>query len=389
MKTMHKKTLSALLAVLLIAAFFTALLAQAREAEPVLKFGDDGKFTIMQVADPQDNENPRKAMLEMLAAAYDKVQPDLVVFTGDNILGRIADSANTYAKKYARVETALDAIIAPLAERDIPFAVTFGNHDDQCGVSKIEQIKIYRRYANCVGFNDTEPSIGRSTFNLPILSSDGSRTAYNIWMMESAGKDESGAYFEYVSTAAIEWYQETSALLRAQNGGQPVISLMFQHIPVPETYELLTEVTKSTPGAVEKDGRYFILNTALAQGSLCEGPCVTQANYGQLDAVAAGGDVSAIVFGHDHVNSFVGTLRGMDIVQTPGASFRSYGNENRGVRVFVIDENDTSSYQTYTLDFFDIMGTSLRTKLMFIFAADEKIPLRIAVCLFPLTMLFI
>lgn len=389
MKNGFKKILCALLALTLLASSCAALMAQAREAEPVLKFGDDGKFTIMHVADPQDNENPRKAMLEMLAAAYDKVQPDLVVFTGDNILGKIGDSAGTYAKKYARVEAALDAIIAPLAQRNIPFAVTFGNHDDQCGISKLEQIKIYRRYANCIGFNDTNPSIGRSTFNIPILSSDGSRTAYNIWMMESAGKDESGAYFEYISPAAIEWYRRTSALLQAHNGGQPVNSLMFQHIPVPETYELLTKVQKTTPGAVEKDGAYYVLNTALARGSLCEGPCVTQANFGQLDAVAARGDVSALVFGHDHVNSFTGTLRGVDLVQTPGASFRSYGNQNRGVRVFVIDEKDTSAYQTYTLDFFDIMGTSLRTKLMFIFAADEKIPLRIAVCLFPLTMLFI
>jgi len=352
-----------------------------------LKFNANGKFTILQVADPQDNQNPRKAMLDMLNAAYDRVKPDLVVFTGDNVLGQLGEN-KSYDEKYKLLETALRAIIKPLEDRGIPFVVTFGNHDDQCGISKAEQIKIYRQYPNCMGFNDTDPSIGRSTFNMPIMSSDGQKISYNLWLMESAGNDESGTYFEYVSTAALNWYKAKSDELKAQNGGKPVMSLMFQHIPIPETYELLTEVNKGTAGAVEKDGKYYILNPAKATGSLCEGPCVTQANFGELDTIAAQGDVQGIVFGHDHVNSFIGKLRGIDIIQTPGASFRSYGNNNRGVRVFVINEN-TEKYETHTLSFYDLMGTGTKAKLQFIFSTDENIPLAIAICLFPAIIFFL
>lgn len=267
--------------------------------------------------------------------------------------------------------------------------MTFGNHDDQCGVSKAEQIKIYRRYSNCIGFNDENPSIGRSTFNLPIMSSDGQKISYNLWLMESAGNDESGSYFEYVSTEALNWYKNKSDELRAQNGGEPVMSLMFQHIPVPETYELLTEVDRCTKGAVEKNGKYYILNTEKATGDLGEGPCVAQKNFGQLDTIAAQGDVEGIVFGHDHINSFLGNLQGVDIIQTPGAAFRSYGDDKRGVRVFLIDENDTQKYETYTLNYYDLMGTGLKAKLEFIFNADEKIPLMIAICICPVIMFFI
>ena len=46
-----------------------------------------GKLRIMQVSDPQDMKYVRKAMVDMLDKAYDKLKPDLVVFTGDNILG--------------------------------------------------------------------------------------------------------------------------------------------------------------------------------------------------------------------------------------------------------------------------------------------------------------
>ncbi len=384
-----KTIISAALTVSFMISMATLSLADNRNEESgSLKFNSDGKFTIMQVADPQDNQNPRKAMIDMLNAAYDKVQPDLVVFTGDNVLGRIGEN-KSYEKKYELLVTALDAVIKPLETRGIPFAVTFGNHDDQCGISKDEQIKIYRRYANCIGFNDENPSIGRSTFNLPIMSSDGQKISYNLWLMESAGNDESGNYFEYVSTEALNWYKNKSDELRAQNGGEQVMSLMFQHIPIPETYELLTEVDKCTKGAVEKDGKYYILNTKKAKGDLGEGPCVAQKNFGQLDTIAAQGDVKGIVFGHDHINSFVGNLQGVDIIQTPGAAFRSYGDDKRGVRVFLIDENDTQKYETYTLNYYDLMGTGLKAKLEFIFNADEKIPLMIAICICPVIMFFI
>ena len=50
-------------------------------------FRDDGTFHILQVSDPQDLSTARKAMLIMLDNAYDKLKPDLVLFTGDNTLG--------------------------------------------------------------------------------------------------------------------------------------------------------------------------------------------------------------------------------------------------------------------------------------------------------------
>ena len=52
-----------------------------------LHFRADGTFHILQVSDPQDLPHARKAMLRMLERAYDTLQPDLVLFTGDNTLG--------------------------------------------------------------------------------------------------------------------------------------------------------------------------------------------------------------------------------------------------------------------------------------------------------------
>ena len=44
------------------------------------------------------------------------------------------------------------------------------------------------------------------------------------------------------TTEQIEWYKETSAKLKEENGGETVNSLVFQHIIVPEIYDVLAKV---------------------------------------------------------------------------------------------------------------------------------------------------
>ena len=51
----------------------------------MLKFNSDGKFKIMQISDAQDLPLVRKSLVRMINRACDVLQPDLVLFTGDNI----------------------------------------------------------------------------------------------------------------------------------------------------------------------------------------------------------------------------------------------------------------------------------------------------------------
>lgn len=72
------------------------------------------------------------------------------------------------------------------------------------------------------------------------------------------------------------------------------------------------------------------------------------------------------------MNCFTGQIDGVNIIQTPGASFRSYGNMiSRGTRVFVIDEKDPASFETYTIGYFDLFGNKFSSVLRYIFSADE------------------
>ncbi|MBQ7596777.1 MAG: hypothetical protein IJU45_08955, partial [Clostridia bacterium] len=215
------------------------------------------------------------------------------------------------------------------------------------------------------------------TYNVPIYDSKGEKIIYNLYLIDSAGQGKkTGDEYSGVKKETIDWYVKTSNELRENNGGEPVPSLMFQHIPVVETTELFTDCGADDPLAVRvngEDGRFAKLDTEKASGFAFEYPCTCDFNDGELEALRKQGDVCALVFGHDHMNSFTAELDGVNIIQTQGASFRCFGNPiSRGVRVFEIDEANTSQFTTRTIGYFDLFGKGFWSVMRYIMCADEK-----------------
>lgn len=342
-----------------------------------LKF-KNGKFRILQVTDPQDLQYVRYAMMKMLNCAYDKVKPDLIVLTGDNILGNHLDDARVYTPLIVKdkeseakaMEIAIRKLITPIEERKIPFAMVYGNHDDRNRLTKDEQADYYRAYSCNVGLDGTD-SGDCDTYNIPIYSEDGKTIKFNIWMIDSAWHDkEQDKCFEYIKPEAIEWYKKTSAALKEANGGTPVPSIMFQHIPMIETMELIEECSADDKGAVRGPANKYYKLKAECDGVIGEYISAVSQKTGQMEALKECGDVKAVVFGHDHQNCFTGVVNGIDFIQTSCASFRCYGNRNRGVRVFDIDEK-TGEYETFFLTYDELVGKSLWNDFLYLWDADD------------------
>ena len=348
-----------------------------------VRLNHNGKLRILQVSDAQDLHVARPAMLRMLSTAYDLINPDLVVLTGDNLLGNhLVDArfgnrkvVKTREGSYKRLKKSLDHILSPLEERNIPFAFIFGNHDDMNLFSKDEQADIYTSYSCCISPYGADDKTQCGTYNIPVYSHDGERLVYNLWMIDSAGHDSEGKNgYDHVSGETVRWYIEKSEKLKAQNGGVPLPSIMFQHIPFPEAVQLLTECEEDEKGCVIHEERYFRLDPKRARGTLGEYPSVCRENFGQFEALKKQGDVKAVVFGHDHTNCFSGRIDGIDIIQTPCASFRCYGNDERGVRLFELDTDSDGGvyYATKNITYFDIFGKGLSATLRYIWDADER-----------------
>ncbi|MEI6578123.1 MAG: metallophosphoesterase family protein [Eubacteriales bacterium] len=364
-----KRARSVIISVFLVLSLVFVMASPAYAAFPVkgdLQFNADGKFTIVQFADCQDDIIPRQAMIQMMGKALDSAKPDLVIFTGDNITG----SGNPGK---ILTNAAIKAVLAPVVTRGIPFAIVFGNHDGESGVSKEDQLKMYQKIKGCLAYDAVPSLYGCANYNLPILSSDGSKDAFNLWLFDSNEYDAVKGGYDWVHDDQVQWYKTTSTALALKNGGL-VPSLAFQHICAPETYELLKQVTPGTEGSTDRFGKTWTLelNPALAQGHLGEWPCPSDTVSGQFQAFVDRGDVLGLVSGHDHVNDFVGTYKGVDIIQSPGAGFQTYNDRAvLGCRVIVLDENNSWHYQTETPSFSDYFGTGTNADFIYSFTGSE------------------
>ena len=314
-----------------------------------------GKFTIMQITDTQEISTVNPDTIKLISRALDKVKPDLVVFTGDQIKGY---SPTFKSNTYHKISRTIADLLRPLEERGIPFCVTFGNHDCNCGISNAAQMPIYRTHKGFRGGNiKAEDDPG--TFSLTIRDSSGKNNLFALYVIDSGGKGETAAYAP-VTPDRIQWLRTERERLQRKDG-QYLPALVFQHIPLPEYYDALVRVEKGTKGAVEAfyshSGEYYVLpQEASARGDfMLESPAAPDENTGELDALTEKGDVLGVYVGHDHINSFSIRHRGIILGYTQGCGFHTYGaGGKRGVRVLTLNENDLSSFDTYTVTMEDL-----------------------------------
>ena len=318
----------------------------------------DGKFKIMLLGDLHDcydmkNGNAAEKMddtLALIGKAVKELKPDLVIYMGDN-----ARASTEY-----EMRAVISRITYPVSVSDTPFDLVFGNHDRECEVDLPTQLKLYREHENCYAFNADDDLSGYGNHNLVIKSGDGEKDIFNLWFIDSHNlySDRSKSYYDAVHEDQIEWYKKTAKELADKNGGKVLPSLLFQHIPVPEEYELIREAKPyekldSVQGHKTYSDKYYMLKPEV-EGYLGEGPAVPDFNSGEFAAWKETGDVLGAFFGHDHMNDFAGYVDGILLAQCKTAGFRVYTDGCRsGVRLITLEENNPENVQTRMYHFKD------------------------------------
>ena len=220
-----------------------------RRTRMKMRFREDGTFKIMQITDMQEIPAISKDTIALMERAVLEEQPDLVVYTGDQIKGY----GVTYKEKGEELERevaqTIGKLLEPVTKRGIPFAVTFGNHDSQVGISNQDQFcHIYKKLPNCIG-EQAKGIDGGGTCAIPIEASDGSgRDVFELYLFDSGTDAREGGY-EPFDPKIIAWYRKQREDLREKNG-KYVPSIVFQHIPMREYYEVLKRVDRGEKGAV-------------------------------------------------------------------------------------------------------------------------------------------
>lgn len=360
-----KKVISFLILICLLLTMNINCFAKGENANMELKFNSDGKFKILAIADPQDTDKPQKETIEIIENMLEMSNPDLVVFLGDNIAGWWK------GVNKEKTEKAIDNIMAPLQKKNVPFAIVFGNHDHE-GLSdennkmseeeaKAFQLSIYQKYSNCLAVAGEELT-GYCNYNLTIKASDSDKDIFNLWFMDSNPYAEEGGY-GYVQPDQTQWYIKKSNELKKLNNGIPMPSLLFQHIAVPEVYELTDEVDHWQKGAVKGQTalypKFYKPNDKVIQGGFLESPCSADVAHDQFASWVKQGDIVGAFFGHDHPNDFLGEVDGIKLCAVPAAGYYSYG-QNHGARTITLDEKDLLNFETEVFHSDEILGYKVK-----------------------------
>lgn len=322
-----------------------------------LKFRN-GKFRIMQIADVQEEARVSPDTKKLLRLAIERERPDLIVFTGDQIYGispyyRIGNTEK-------KVRAVIDAVTADAGRLGIPFAVTFGNHDRQCGITNGGQAKLYAEKETFTGaaFLDGE---NKGVLRLPIYGKKGHIS--DVFLIDSNGQAPTGEYMPVLEEELERFREERE---NARENGEYTPCVVFQHIPVPEYFDVIRKVSRTKKGAVEAfrthKNEWYVLPDYIKEkgGFMYESPATPDRNSGEFDVLKEKGNVLALIVGHDHNNSFVGEKDGIKLIYTQGAGFNVYGpGRKRGVRMIELDENDPTGFGTYTVTFDELTSDRL------------------------------
>jgi hypothetical protein len=277
-------------------------------AQNTLRF-KKGLFKIVQITDLHYKLGV-KASEQGLACVREMVQtekPDLVVVTGDIIYSAPADST-------------LSIVLKTFAQLGVPFCMTFGNHDYDFKTPAVALYNQMQKTPNCV-----MPVLqGKNTdYSLPILSSNGKRTAAVLYCIDTHNKPAIGGIggYQWISHNQITWYRQRSMVYKQKNGGRPVPSLAFLHIPLPEF-------------------NYATANTQCPMyGSRLEKAYSPSINSGMFASIKEMGDIMGVFCGHDHDNDYAVSY--FNVLLAHGrfsGGNTEYNHLKRGARVIVLKE---------------------------------------------------
>ena len=330
-------------------------------------FNSQGKFTVMQISDIQDNADVDATVISMITKAIARYSPSLVIFTGDNVTGNLLESS---------FESSVNEFLAPLLSTGTKFAVTFGNHDAEgISASKSTQYSYYMSHGGSCAVDMDVPAldgVGNGVIPIYPYGQSSGTPAFQLYVMDSGDSASSG--YDCCYTSQIDYYIQRSQTYPT------VPSLWFMHIPVCDYYtSIMSTVPSGTTNSFTGNGtpwssNAWALNPSMINWSKSGGttvasiykepPCPANLDtyqstahrsssaYGSLTTYQAWvkyGKMLGCYVGHDHQNSFVSTTAdGIDLGYCKAATLYAYNDGNPGLRVFQLSTDGTYTTQSVT-----------------------------------------
>ncbi len=331
-----KKTLSVLFALLFAISCFTCV---AGAEEKAFQFDENGKFTVLQISDPQDDRYPAHKLNDFIVKAIEKSNPDFIVISGDVVedsrAGDISDDKifqegvyvdGDYEKCLENVKIAVNNIFSPIEKTGIYYAVTMGNNDYKAGITNEDWLEIFASYPHCITVDESNDESGKIDQYLEIKKYNADEAGFGLWLLDN-GKG--------FTEGQKEWFKNK------ETGNAP--SIVFEHVPTDDIGNLFEKCNIWDKGALSGDGGLYRLNPQVASGinyAVYEPGTTTDEFLMWKDKGVIGA-----FFGHIHTDGYTGVVDGITMGLTYGFQFSKAGPY--GMRTLELDENGIFETELY------------------------------------------
>jgi len=262
------------------------------------------EFSILQLNDihlsNKDNQELQLKFLGLTLSDAKQKGVDLIVLCGDVF---------TFADK-ATVNKLFDCI----ESYEIPWTITFGNHDEQCYFSVSWLTDYLNNYGKHCIFKDIQDDdvYGHANFYIDVINSE-NEICEKVYIFDSNRYHFSTDYFgyDYIKEDQVEWYK------RMVDNTALVPSLAFFHIPLPE-FETAYDLYKKESPEVIYHG-----------GSSGEGVSDPKYNSGLFDVMVSKGSTKGVFCAHDHENDLALEYQGILLSYGVNSTDRIYSDDDK------------------------------------------------------------
>ena len=326
-----------------------------------LQKAPDRDFKILNLADVQMGNNEwqvghkfRAILDTTLDALIEKVKPDLITLSGDQAWCGDYDSLEMLANR-------LDVF-------GIPYALVWGNHDQEGGKDKVIGAEDLLKKHSLFLYESGPSELGFGNYIILIKENDTPVSA--LIMMDSHDhahyyNEKGEEVFAWGTTPAwgklypeqIEWYKEQIKELKALGCGD---STVIMHIPCYAYRNAFSAAHNSENGpktiAESYESQHWNEGYEDSFGLLLEGICSYPADEGAFDAFMESNHTKNVLVGHDHKNCFSINYKGVRLtfaVKTGAGCY--WTHEMNGGTTLTVNKNGTK-VEHHFIDVSSLLG---------------------------------
>lgn len=280
----------------------------------ILQKDPNKEFIILNLTDTQlateeweEGHKKRKILTQTVIELVERVKPDLITISGD--------------LAWAGHMPAYEALADFIDGFEIPWAVVWGNHDNQDGPEFINQV--IEVFSKCKYFlyEKGDPALGNGNYVIGI--EENQRIVEGVIMLDSHDRasytDKDGntsLVWAKLIPEQIEWYREQVKEL-SEKGCKDTMLIM--HIPI-YAYRLAFQdafrYDLSEPRTAEMftSGECWKEEYKDSVGSCFEGICSYEEDDGVFDVIAELKSTKHVIAGHDHINDWMINYKGVRLI---------------------------------------------------------------------------